>query len=255
MHRTYPLVVYNSLTRTKCRFIPENPERILWYQCGPTVYEVSHVGHARTYVSLDIVRRIMKKYLGYNLVVCQNITDIDDKIILRSSERGISFLDLAIKYENEFLEDMKSLGVQLPDIHTRVSEFIPEIIAYIEVLVAKNIAYVSNGSVYFSTSAFESQGHKYGKLKPESVGNSELLAEGEGALSGAVTEKRANTDFALWKKWKGDTTINEPSWPSPWGPGRPGWHIECSVMSHAALGKHNKGRLDVHAGGVDLKVI
>lgn len=172
-------MVYNSLTRTKCRFIPMNPGKVTWYQCGPTVYDVSHVGHARTYVSLDIIRGIVRKFLGYNVVLCQNITDIDDKIIMRSSEQKIGFRDLAQKFETEFLEDMKLLGVQLPDVMTRVSEYVPEIVEYISVLVKKGLAYESNGSVYFDTAAFQAAGHKYGKLKPESVGNSELLAEGE----------------------------------------------------------------------------
>ena len=115
----FPLVVYNSLTKTKVRFIPKDPNKITWYQCGPTVYDVSHVGHARTYVSLDIIKRIMKTYLGYNVILCENITDIDDKIIIRSSEKKIPFRELAQQYENEFLEDMSKLGVQLPDIMTR----------------------------------------------------------------------------------------------------------------------------------------
>lgn len=172
-------MVYNSLTRSKCRFIPMNADKVTWYQCGPTVYDVSHVGHARTYVSLDIIRGIVRKYLGYNVILCQNITDIDDKIIVRSSEQKIGFRELAQKFETEFLEDMKLLGVQLPDVMTRVSEYVPEIVAYIEVLVKKGLAYESNGSVYFDTTAFQAAGHRYGKLKPESVGNSELLAEGE----------------------------------------------------------------------------
>ena len=251
----YPLLVYNSLTRTKTRFIPKDPSKITWYQCGPTVYDVSHVGHARTYVSLDIIRRIMKNYLGYNVILCQNVTDIDDKIIIRSSEKKIPFRDLAQKFENEFLDDMKALGVQLPDIMTRVSEYVPEIVQYIEKLIAKGLAYESNGSVYFSTSAFQEKGHTYGKLKPECIGNSELLAEGEGSLCSSQTEKKSNSDFVLWKKQKehNDTGVVEPSWASPWGQGRPGWHIECSVMSASAMNQFGDGNLDIHAGGVDLK--
>jgi cysteinyl-tRNA synthetase len=123
----YPLMVFNSLTRTKTRFIPANTKRVTWYQCGPTVYAESHMGHARTYVSLDVIRRITRDYLGYNVMVAQNITDIDDKIIIRSSERGIPFRDLASKYEKEFSDDMLSLGVQPPDMVTRVSEYVPGI--------------------------------------------------------------------------------------------------------------------------------
>lgn len=253
----YPLVVYNSLTRSKVRFIPRDPSQVLWYQCGPTVYAESHLGHARTYVSLDVIRRVTKDYLGYNVILCQNITDIDDKIIIRSSERKIPFTDLTAKYEGEFVEDMISLGVQPPDIVTRVSEYVPEIITFIKTLVDKGIAYPSNGSVYFDTGEFTRQGFTYGKLMPEQIGNSDLLAEGEGSLAANADDKRNPSDFVLWKKTKDHSNddIVEPSWASPWGPGRPGWHIECSVMSAFALetfAKDGKG-LDVHCGGSDLK--
>jgi len=249
----YPLKVQNSLTRSKTRFIPNDPNRVLWYQCGPTVYAESHMGHARTYVHLDIIRRITEDYLGHNVVLCQNITDIDDKIIIRSSERGIPFRELAATNEAEFFEDMARLGVKLPDMITRVSEYIPEVIEFVDTLVQKGYAYASNGSVYFNTRAFEGAGHKYGKLMPEQIGNSDLLAEGEGALT-ANDDKKNATDFVLWKKTKEHTDgMVEPSWESPWGPGRPGWHIECSVMSKCAMEKLGAGKIDVHAGGVDLK--
>ena len=246
-------MVYNSLTRTKVRFIPSDKERITWYQCGPTVYADSHVGHARTYVSLDVVRRIIRDYMGYNVILCQNVTDIDDKIIIRSSEQKVAFRDLAAKYEAEFFEDMAMLGVQLPDLITRVSEYIPEIIAYIQKLIDRGVAYPSGGSVYFNTAAFEAKGQTYGKLMPEQRGNSELLAEGEGSLT-ANDEKQHASDFVLWKKKKdhADGTV-EPAWESPWGLGRPGWHIECSAMSGCALERFGGGNIDVHAGGVDLK--
>lgn len=172
-------MVYNTLTKTKCRFIPMSSKNLTWYQCGPTVYDVSHVGHARTYVSLDIIRRIMRKYLGYNIILCQNVTDIDDKIINRSSEKNIDYKVLSKQFETEFLEDMKSLNVQLPDIMTRVSEYVTEIILYIQVLANKNFAYELNGSVYFDIEAFKRAGFKYGKIAPEFVDNVSLLAEGE----------------------------------------------------------------------------
>lgn len=187
---------------------------------------------------------------------------------------GIPFRELACKYENEFLEDMASLGVLLPDMMTRVSEYVPEIINFIEDLVKSGIAYESNGSVYFSTSTFVSRGHTYGKLMPEHVGNAELLAEGEGALT-SNEDKRGPNDFALWKRTKvHEDGIVEPSWESPWGNGRfprqhlslnkmfiphifsyfrPGWHIECSAMSASAMEKFGAGHIDVHAGGIDLK--
>ena len=176
-------MVYNSLTRTKVRFIPRDPKNVTWYQCGPTVYAESHLGHARTYVSLDVIRRITKDYLNYNVVLCENVTDVDDKIIIRSSERKIPFTELTAKYETEFMEDMHILGVQPPDIVTRVSEYVPEVIQYIKTLEEKTFAYASNGSVYFDTAAFTAAGFVYGKLMPEQIGNSELLAEGEGSLT------------------------------------------------------------------------
>jgi cysteinyl-tRNA synthetase len=248
MEKMYPLVVMNSLTRTKTRFIPKDPNKVLWYQCGPTVYSDSHIGHARTYVSLDIIKRITKDYLNYNVVLVQNVTDIDDKIIIRSNEQKIPFDELARKYEDEYNDDMLKLGVPPPDIVTRVSEFIPDIVKYIQVLVDKGIAYAAGGSVYFSTKDFEAQGHTYGKLMPESIGNVQLIAEGEGALV-ENSDKKATGDFVLWKKTKIHADgMFEPSWESPWGPGRPGWHIECSVMANSVA-----ETMDVHAGGVDLK--
>ena len=253
IQRAYPLLVYNSLIRKKVRFIPIKSNLVTWYQCGPTVYAESHMGHARTYVSLDILRRIMKYYLGYNVIVCQNITDIDDKIIIRSSEKNIPFRDLALKYERDFVGDMVDLGVQRPDITTRVSEYISEIILYIQVLINKKIAYLSNGSVYFDTESFEKCGFTYGKLQPEQIGNTDLLNEGEGSLR-SNEEKKNMRDFVVWKKSKShENGIVEPSWESPWGYGRPGWHIECSVMSNSAMKVLNDGYLDIHAGGIDLK--
>ena len=211
------------------------------------------MGHARTYVSLDIIRRVVKELLNYNVILCQNVTDIDDKIIIRSSEKCVPFRELAAQYEKEFVEDMLKLGVPMPDLVTRVSEFIPEILTYIQGLMDNGIAYASNGSVYFSTAAFQAAGHIYGKLMPEQVGNSELIAEGEGSLFGNE-DKKSGDDFVLWKKTKEHADgMFEPSWSSPWGPGRPGWHIECSAMSNSAFGKRAGGCLDVHAGGVDLK--
>lgn len=274
------MMVLNTLTRTKTRFIPLDGKKVNWYQCGPTVYADSHMGHARTYVGLDIIRRIMADYFGYQITLCQNVTDIDDKIIVRSTESNVEFTELASKYEHEFLQDMQSLGVQLPDVMTRVSEYVPEIVSFIQVLVNKGIAYETSSSVYFSVQQFEASGHTYGKLMPEQIGNLKLLAEGEGSLT-AADEKRAPSDFVLWKKTRNavkakskesgdkyeDKEVKEPSWDSPWGPGRPGWHIECSVMSfHALQAKavlspnettaptpDSFNGIDVHAGGVDLK--
>lgn len=255
--RLFPLKMYNSLTRKKERFIPTNPDRVVWYQCGPTVYAPSHLGHARTYLMLDVLRRVMRDVCGYNLILIQNVTDIDDKIIENCKKQGIPFREFAAMYENEFNEDMKAIGVELPDVVTRVSEYVPEVIEFISTLIDKGLAYESNGSVYFSVPTFRAcPHHEYGKLVPEQIGNSDLLAEGEGSLSQkGLDDKKDPRDFVLWKRTPepAEGTERDPFWDSPWGPGRPGWHIECSVMSTHATNRLTGGRLDVHAGGVDLK--
>ncbi|KAJ7212947.1 tRNA synthetases class I (C) catalytic domain-containing protein [Mycena pura] len=368
------LKVYNSLTKSKTEFIPRDGRRVKWYNCGPTVYDASHMGHARNYVTQDILRRIMTDYFGYDVHFVMNITDIDDKIIKRARQnhyldkfreetKGVSpelitqvhaawrihvreelrkglpqglaptegdedafwprlveliqnkdwkqeclrrdekfdmhfssasqtlaalevarvqlstgnnsqeaafklisdskdilsqALDdqykstemdpsiarsLAAYWESKFLEDMARLRVQEPDTITRVTEYVPEIVAYVERIMKNGFAYESEGSVYFDTEAFDnSPGHDYAKLEPWSKGNRELLDDAEGALSQRTGRRSA--DFALWKA----SRPGEPSWPSPWGPGRPGWHIECSVMASAILGDN----MDIHSGGSDL---
>jgi cysteinyl-tRNA synthetase len=255
--RAYPLRILNSLTRTKVPFVPMQGRRVTWYMCGPTVYDAAHMGHARTYVAFDVLRRIMTHVFGYDVVLTMNITDIDDKIIMRSREAGIGFEQLAREQERGFLADMERLGVLPPDAMTRVSEYVPEIVAFIEKIMANGFAYASGGSVYFDTAAFRAApkgsrvAHTYGKLFPEAAGNSKLLDEGEGALSASAgaRDKRDASDFALWKASK----PGEPLWPSPWGDGRPGWHIECSAMCEGTLGGFNGGPIDVHSGGIDLK--
>mmetsp|Transcript_2672 Transcript_2672/g.5565 ORF Transcript_2672/g.5565 Transcript_2672/m.5565 type:complete len:648 (-) Transcript_2672:41-1984(-) len=251
------LNVLNSLTRTKVPFLPmeDGSNAVRWYMCGPTVYDASHMGHARTYLGFDIIKRIMESYFGYDLTLVMNITDIDDKIIKRSAERDIPFTELARHWEEEFMKDMDLLGVEKPKVVTRVSEFMPEITAYIQRIIDKGFAYEANGSVYFSVRDFDADDmHCYCKLLPTGKGNQELLAEGEGVLSGAadfINEKKSPNDFALWKKAK----EGEPSWDSPFGKGRPGWHIECSVMASnvfQSLGIQT-GKMDIHSGGVDLK--
>ena len=141
--------VKNSLTKEKDVFKPEDPNLVSWYICGPTVYDISHMGHARTYVSFDIIRRIMADYFGYNIQHVMNVTDIDDKIIRKAANDGVDFREIARKYENEFMDDMRRLNVDLPDCITRVSEFVPEIVEYIEKIISNGYAYESNGSVYF----------------------------------------------------------------------------------------------------------
>ncbi|CDW56465.1 cysteinyl tRNA synthetase, cytoplasmic [Trichuris trichiura] len=345
------LKLYNSLTRRKELFIPINGNQVTWYICGPTVYDVAHMGHARSYISFDILRRVLKDYFGYDVLYVMNITDIDDKIIKRARQKHLlekylqsepstqaflndvknarqeyvakmenepnedkknmyrkqlekldtslaafenvfaqhdeatislskqqvvtagadmlsEWLDSGQKgtvsdhsifdalsrfYEEDFNKDMAALNVLPADVLTRVSEYVPEIVAFVEKIIQKGFAYEANGSVYFDTVAFgRAIGHRYGKLVPGAVADADLLQsamrEGEGELSIGVDrlqEKRNTSDFALWKASK----PGEPFWESPWGYGRPGWHIECSVMATAICGQ----KLDIHSGGFDLR--
>lgn len=206
------------------------------------------MGHARSYVSFDILKRIMTDYFGYNVKLVMNITDIDDKIIRKAIEENISFEEISRRYETEFFDDMRRLNVSLPESITRVSEFVPEIVAFIEKIIENGYAYESNGSVYFDVKKYSSEpNHTYAKLEPTSVNNKELMAEGEGVLTNSETsDKRGEADFALWKKSK----PGEPKWPSKWGEGRPGWHIECSAMAASIFKKYP---IDIHTGGVDLR--
>ncbi|KAJ2720455.1 cysteinyl-tRNA synthetase [Coemansia sp. Benny D115] len=370
------LVVYNSLTKSKVPFVPGRGNYVSWYSCGPTVYASSHLGHARNYVTLDILRRIMEDYLNYDVNLVMNITDIDDKIILRarqgyllqqyrskntvlteqviddassafflfvgskfkdlgafeglgspivtdadwktlvatvgdkpdpkiaevdekfpmnykaarsafdaicvartelaggktsqaevdalvdSCESVLSlwldklhgsevrdhriFRDLAAFWEKDYFADMDALNVRRPNVLTRVSEFVPEIVDFVQRIIDKGYAYEVNGSVYFDVAAFDGHdGNFYAKIRPDKKGNVALLEDGEGSLGAKATEKRSKYDFALWKKSKS----GEPAWPSPWGEGRPGWHIECSVMASEILGS----QIDIHTGGIDLE--
>nr|CAG4643063.1 EOG090X02DZ [Ilyocryptus agilis] len=335
------LRIWNSLTRKKELFTPKRPMSISWYCCGPTVYDASHMGHARSYISFDILRRVLKDYFGYDITYVMNITDIDDKIIKRArqnylyekyagkersledlrtdvnaavarlvghmktttdpdkkvmqegmlakvnavldqivpnqaaeevqrnlivaakdilcdwldSQFGSSVTDNAIfaslprYWEEEFNKDMIALNILPADVITRVSEYVPEIVSYTQKIVERGLAYEANGSVYFDVAKFDGQAnHRYAKLVPEAYGDAKALQEGEGDLSVSedrLSEKKSPNDFALWKASKS----GEPSWDSPWGKGRPGWHIECSVMASAILGSC----MDIHTGGVDLK--
>jgi cysteinyl-tRNA synthetase len=206
----------------------------------------------RTYICFDILRRVMADFFGYEVLLTMNITDIDDKIIMRSAAAGVPFEALAREQEASFLADMDKLGVAPPDAMTRVSEYVPEIVAFISRILTNGFGYASNGSVYFDTVAYAaSPSHMYGKLVPENVGNTAAAEEGEGALGAGAGDKRAACDFALWKGSK----PGEPFWPSPWGEGRPGWHIECSAMCGETLGLlgPGSGSIDIHSGGVDLR--
>ncbi|XP_054625976.1 cysteine--tRNA ligase, cytoplasmic isoform X3 [Dunckerocampus dactyliophorus] len=342
------LRLYNSLTRAKEPFVPQNGNKVTWYSCGPTVYDASHMGHARSYISFDILRRILRDYFMYDVFYCMNITDIDDKIIKRARQnylldqykekqpkaseilqdvltaqvpfrarlnsttdpdkkQMLERLDVAItaalqplqaameskaadevvgplaqalldhskdllsdwldsqfgsevtdnsifsilpKYwEGEYHKDMEALNVLPPDVLTRVSEYVPEIVDFVKKIVSNGYGYESNGSVYFNTAKFDtSPQHSYAKLVPEAVGDQKALQEGEGDLSisaDRLSEKKSPNDFALWKASK----PGEPSWDSPWGKGRPGWHIECSAMAGSILGES----MDIHGGGFDLR--
>ena len=228
------LSIYNSLTQQKNPFEVEN-NLIKWYMCGITPYAASHLGHARTYIMFDVIRRLLRDYFNYSVTLVMNITDIDDKIINKANDEGKDFREVAKYWENEFLNDMKALNVEPPTVLTRVSDYIPQIINYIKHLIEKDVAYPSHGSVYFNSENF-AKTHT-SKLTPHHHDTQD-----EETFS---NEKRSPKDFVLWKAAK----PNEPFWDSPWGKGRCGWHIECSVMAHEVLGDH----LNLHSGGEDLK--
>ena len=242
------LMVNNSLFPSeKVEFVTKDGSRnIKWYMCGPTVYDKSHLGHARTYIGFDIIKRILESYFGYNIELVMNITDIDDKIIKKIIDQNSSLLEITRKYEDLFFQDMEKLNVMYPDKITRVTEYVEEIIAFIQKLISNGYAYESNGSVYFDIGSFTKNEHVYAKLDPSKIGSKEVEQENDGVLGVEnKSDKRSANDFALWKKSK----EKEPFWNSPWGEGRPGWHIECSAMCTEIFGES----LDIHSGGIDLK--
>ncbi|MEG0250677.1 MAG: cysteine--tRNA ligase [Peptostreptococcus sp.] len=227
--------IYNTMTRQKEEFVPLEPGKVKMYVCGPTVYNYIHLGNARPFAVFDTLRRYFE-YKGYEVTYIQNFTDVDDKIIKRSHEEGISPEEVAQKYIEEYFKDCDALGIKRATVHPQVTDNIKYIIEFIKTLIEKGYAYESEGDVLFRTRKFP----EYGKLSHQNIEELEL-----GARIDIDKKKEDPLDFVLWKAKK----EGEPGWKSPWGEGRPGWHIECSVMSKRYLGE----TIDIHAGGQDLQ--
>ncbi|WP_071132308.1 cysteine--tRNA ligase [Alterileibacterium massiliense] len=227
--------IYNTLTRNKEEFTPLEDGKVKIYACGPTVYNYFHIGNARPFVVFDTLRRYLI-HLGYDVKFVQNFTDVDDKIINKAKEEGVSATELSGRYIKEYFDDAEALNVLPADIHPKVSEHIEDIIEFIKTLISKGYAYEADGDVYYATRKFK----EYGKLSNQRVDD---LESGSRIAIGEV--KRDPLDFALWKAQKEESEI---AWDSPWGKGRPGWHIECSTMSRKHLGP----TIDIHGGGQDL---
>lgn len=230
------LKIYNTLTRQKEEFKPIHPGKVGMYVCGVTIYDHCHIGHGRTFVAFDVVARYLR-YSGYQLNYVRNVTDVDDKIIKRAAETGVTCDDLTERLIGDMHQDFDALGMVRPDVEPRATQHISEIIELVENLIAKDHAYVAdNGDVMFIVESYAD----YGKLSGQDL--EQLQA---GARVDVVDAKRNPLDFVLWKMSK----PGEPTWESPWGPGRPGWHIECSAMNSKHLGNH----FDIHGGGSDLQ--
>lgn len=238
------LKIYNTLSREKELFKPIEEGYVGIYVCGPTVYDHSHLGHAKSYVSFDVVVRYFR-YLGYTVRYIQNITDVghltdnadegEDKILRQAQKERLEPMQIVETYTRSYFEDMDALNVLRPDISPRASGHIPEQIALVQKLLAEKHAYEKNGAVYFDVSSFE----EYGKLSGRKIEDQE-----EGVRIGANPDKKNQADFALWKKADKSHLMR---WPSPWGEGYPGWHLECSVMSSKYLGQP----FDIHGGGLE----
>lgn len=226
--------IYNTYNNRKEEFVPLKAGEVNMYVCGPTVYNYFHIGNARPFVVFDTMRRYLE-YKGFTVRYVQNFTDVDDKIIQRAQEENMTPEEVGDKYIREYFVDADALGVRRATCHPRVTETIVEIVDFVKTLVDKGYAYEKNGDVYFDTTRFEA----YGKLSGQSI--DDLIS---GSRIEINEDKKSPTDFVLWKRQK----EGEPGWESPWGMGRPGWHIECSVMSTKYLGE----TLDIHAGGQDL---
>lgn len=226
--------IYNTMTRQKQEFVPITPGEVKMYSCGPTVYDYFHIGNARPFIIFDTMRRYLE-YLGYKVTFVQNFTDIDDKMINRANKEGITVKELGERFIAEYYKDAEALGIKKATIHPKATENIDAIIEIVKKLEDKGYAYNVNGNVYFRSKKFD----EYGKLSHQPL--EELEA---GARIDVADEKEDSMDFALWKAQK----PGEPAWESPWGMGRPGWHIECSAMVNKFLGTS----IDIHSGGKDL---
>ena len=227
--------IYNTLTRQKEEFIPISPGEVKMYVCGPTVYNFFHIGNGRTFIVFDTIRRYLE-YRGYKVTFIQNFTDIDDKMINKANDEGVTVKELGDKYIKEYYQDADALQIERATVNPRATEYIKDIIKFIEELIEAGFAYEVDGDVYYSTKKF----NDYGKLAGQNL--EDLQA---GARISVDERKSDPMDFAVWKSQK----PGEPSWESPWGLGRPGWHIECSCMAKKLLGD----TIDIHAGGMDLK--
>ena len=227
--------LFNSMSRKKEEFVPITPGEVKMYCCGPTVYNYIHVGNARPMILFDVLRRYLE-YRGYKVTFVQNFTDVDDKIIKRANEEHATSQEISEKYIEEYFKDAHGLGVRDATVHPKATENIQQIIDLVQTLIDKGYAYPVNGDVYYRTKKFEG----YGKLSHQPI--EDLQA---GARIDVNDVKEDPLDFALWKAAK----PGEPYWDSPWGQGRPGWHIECSAMSNRYLGK----TIDIHCGGEDLQ--
>lgn len=226
--------VYNTLTRRKEEFIPIEEGKVKMYVCGPTVYNLFHIGNARTFIIFDTIRRYLE-YRGYEVKFVQNFTDIDDKMIKKAKDTNTTVKELGDHYIMEYYKDADKLKIKRATVNPRATEYIKEMISFIEELIVKGLAYEMEGDVYYSTKSYK----EYGKLSGQNLDDLQ-----SGARIDVDERKKDPMDFALWKKAK----PFEPSWKSPWGNGRPGWHIECSCMALNLLGE----TIDIHAGGTDL---
>lgn len=234
------LKIFNTLTSKKEEFVPLTPGKVLMYACGPTVYDLSHLGHARMTMTFDVIQRYLR-FSGYDVTFVRNITDIDDKIINRAKELGIRPEQLSRRFTYTFWKDMDDLNLASPDIEPRATEYIQQMTTFVEGLIKSGHAYESGGDVYFDVLSFK----EYGKLKKQSVEDLLHGARDQVRSQDELKERKKNpVDFALWKS----AAQTETGWPSPWGWGRPGWHLECSSMIKNVLGE----TIDIHGGGEDL---